>query len=362
MNLEKRLRQLETLSKVSALINSTLDSTEIRERTIEALSTLLGAEVGSLMLTDRHTGELYFEVATGERGESLKTIRLKPGEGIAGCVLADRRPLIINDAQADPRLYRKADERSGFVTRNLICVPVLSKDVILGVLEALNKRGGDFDDDDLELMTSLANQVAVAVENARLYEELKETFYATAEALAETIDLRDPYTGGHTRRVMTYSLVVGRFMGLGRTEMENLRLAAILHDIGKIGVRDDVLLKQGKLDDEEFKKMSRHPEYGSEVLERIRQLHGVIPGVRGHHERFDGRGYPDRLQDGAIPLPARIIAVADTYDAMTTDRPYRKGLAAAEALAELSRCSGTQFDPVAVAAFREAWNAGEIAP
>ncbi len=360
MDLEKRLRQLETLNKVSALINSTLDSSEIRERTIEALSTLLGAEVGSLMLTDRITGELYFEVATGERGRSLKQIRLKPGEGIAGCVLANRRPLIINDAQSDPRFYRQADEKSGFVTRNLICVPVLSKDVILGVLEAVNKASGNFDDDDLELMTSLANQVAVAVENSRLYEELKETFYATAEALAETIDLRDPYTGGHTRRVMNYSMVVGRFMGLGRTEMENLRLSAILHDIGKIGVRDDVLLKQGKLDDEEYKKMCQHPGFGSDVLGRIRQLRDVIPGVRGHHERFDGRGYPDRLENGAIPLSARIIAVADTYDAMTTDRPYRKGLTAEEALAELDRCSGTQFDPVAVAAFREAWKAGEV--
>jgi len=360
VNCDKKLKQLETLLRVFSLVNSTLDATEIQTRTIEALTRLLEAEAGSLLLLDEETGELYFQVATGEKGETLKEIRLRKGEGIGGWVAEHGEPLIINDARSDPRFFKKADEKSGFVTRSIICVPVRSKDKIIGVLQGINKKEGGFTAEDHELMKSLADQVAIAVENARLYSELKEAFYSTAEALAETIELRDPYTGGHTRRVMEYSMVIGRYMSLGKEEMENLRLAAILHDIGKIGVRDEILLKQARLDKDEVVKMNRHAEFGSEVLGHIKQLKNVIPGVRGHHERFDGTGYPDGLADGAIPLIARIISVADTFDAMTTDRPYRKGLSNEQAFDELRRCSGTQFDPDVVAAFFAAWEEGAL--
>jgi HD-GYP domain-containing protein (c-di-GMP phosphodiesterase class II) len=363
VNSEKRQEQLEILLKVSSMINSTLDASEVQKRTIEALCTLLGAEAGSLLLLDDETGELFFEVATGEKGGKLKEIRLKKGEGIAGWVAEHDEPLIINDVQSDSRFFKKADDRSGFVTRTILCVPVRSKDRVVGVLQGINKREGAFSEDDLELITSLSDQVAIAVENAKLYAELKETFYGTAEALAETIELRDPYTGGHTKRVMNYSMLIGRYLALDKNELERLRLSAILHDIGKIGVRDDVLLKQERLDDDEFEKMSKHPGYGSEVLSKsnIKQLKEVIPGVRGHHERYDGNGYPDKIGNGDIPLSARIISVADTFDAMTTDRPYRKGLSLDKAFDELQRCSGSQFDPQIVDAFLSAWKEGELA-
>jgi HD-GYP domain-containing protein (c-di-GMP phosphodiesterase class II) len=359
VNYKKEQKQLEILLGVTSLINSTLDPSEIQKRTIEALTSLLEAEEGSLLLVDEETQELFFEVATGKKGGRLKEIRLKKGEGIAGWVVEHEKHLIINEVQADPRFFKKADKKSGFITKSIICVPVKSKNKIIGVLQGINKKDGDFSGKDLELISSLADQVAIAVENANLYTELKETFYSTAEALAETIELRDPYTGGHTKRVMTYSLAIGKYMDLSKKELENLRLSAILHDIGKIGVRDDVLLKQGRLDDVEFEKMSRHPGYGSEVLGRIRQLKNVIPGVRGHHERYDGNGYPDRLGNGDIPLTARIISVADTFDAMTSDRPYRKGLTPEKAFDELRRCSGTQFDPEVIDAFIAALKEGE---
>lgn len=361
MNHEKKLKQLETLLNVSSLINSSLDAYEIRMRTIEALTRLLDAEVGSLLLLDEETGDLFFEVATGDKGKTLKEIRLRKGEGIAGWVAEYGESLIINDVRSDPRFFKKADKKSGFITRSIVCVPVFSKERIIGVLQGINKRNGDFSEDDLGLIKSLAVQVAIAVENAKLYSDLKETFYSTAEALAETIELRDPYTGGHTRRVMTYSMVIGRYMELEKDDLENLRLSAILHDIGKIGVRDDVLLKHGRLDESELKKMNKHPDFGSEVLGHIKQLKDVIPGVRGHHERYDGKGYPDQSSNGDIPLTARIIAVADTFDAMTTDRPYRKGLSNRQAFDEMRRCSGTQFDPDVVDAFFSAWNEGEFA-
>jgi HD-GYP domain-containing protein (c-di-GMP phosphodiesterase class II) len=352
---EKRLWQLQELMGLTALINSSLDTREIRKRAIEAATRLVDTETGSLLLLDRETGELYFEVALGDKGLKLNEIRLEKGQGIAGWVAMHEEPVIIHDVNSDPRFYGDADKKSEFVTKDMLCVPVRTKDRTIGVLQAINKRDGRFDDNDLEMLGTLANQVAVAVENATLYKELKETFYGTAEALAETIEKRDPYTGGHTKRVMEYSIAIGRYMELDSEAIENLKLSAILHDIGKIGVRDSVLLKQDKLDDEEFKTMNRHTSYGAEILHHVKQLREVIPGVWGHHEKIDGTGYPQGLKGDEIPLTARIIAVADTFDAMTTDRPYRKGLTNETAFEELKRCSGTQFDGEVVEAFVQAW-------
>lgn len=348
---ERKLRQLHALIEMTSLINSTLDPGEVRRRAIEAAAELVNAEAGSLLLIDSEKGELFFEVATGEKGEKVKEIRLKMGEGIAGWVAEKGEPVIIYDVQHDPRFFKGVDEKSEFKTKNLIGVPVKTKDRIIGVLEAINKRDGRFDEDDREILQAFANQVAIAIENANLYKELKETFYGTIEALAETIEKRDPYTGGHTRRVMEYSLVIGKELGLPDGELEALKLAAILHDIGKIGIRDSILLKEGKLTQEEAIVMNMHPRYGAEILEHIKQLREVIPGMRGHHERYDGSGYPDGLKGESIPLFARIISVADAYDAMTTDRPYRKALTPDQAFEELRRSSGRHFDPSVVEAF-----------
>jgi len=343
-NVIKRLEQLNTLIELSTLINSTLDTGEIRKRAIEAAVKLLDVEAGSLILIDQETGGLFFEVALGDKGEHVKEVRLNRGEGIAGWVAEKGEALIVHDVQADGRFFKAADKHSAFATKSILCVPVKSKDRILGVLEALNKRHGFFDEEDKMALTALANQVAIAIENANLYQELMDTFYATAEALAETIEKRDPYTGGHTRRVLQYSYTIGQAVGLSKKELENLKLAAILHDVGKIGVSDNILLKNNKLNPEEVELMHLHPKYGAEILSHVKQLKDIIPSVRSHHERIDGSGYPDKLKDKDIPALAKIIAVADAFDAMTTDRPYRKALSSREAFEELRRHAGIQFD------------------
>ena len=360
MDLNTKLKELEILLSVSSLINSSLDPAEIRLRTVEAIVKLLNAEEGSLLLLDNETGELFFDVATGEKGDRLKQIRLKKGYGIAGWVAENNEPVIVNDAMSDQRFSQRFDHETGFVTKSVICVPIRSKDRVIGVLQGINKRKGIFSSQDIELTTSLAEQVAIAVENARLYSELKETFYETAEALAEIIELRDPYTGGHTRRVMNYSILIGNRLELNKQELEHLRLAAILHDIGKVGVRDNILLKDSPLDKSELEKMSLHSVYGGDVVSRIRKLKDITPIVRGHHERCDGMGYPDGLKKDEILLATKILSVADTFDAMTTDRPYRKGLSFQQATDELKRCSGTQFDPEVVDALLAACSEGEL--
>lgn len=351
---ENLLEKMHELMEFSAIINSTLDTSHVRERAIQAATHLLHADAGSLLLVDPDTEELFFEVATGEKGERLKEIRLKAGEGIAGWVVRTGEAVIINDVQADARFFKEADHASSYETRSMVAVPVRSGTDIIGVLQAVNKCESDFTTEDLEMLTSLAYQVGPAVENARMYEMMRESFYGVSLALAEALEKRDYYTGGHTNRVSAYCMSIGSYLKLGEKEMESLWLASILHDIGKIGVEDRVLQKAGQLDNEEFALMSRHSEYGSEILSHIKSHRAVIPGVRSHHEKYDGNGYPDRLKANGIPLVARIISVADAFDAMTSDRPYRKALTHREAFAELVRCKGTQFDPDIVDAFMAA--------
>jgi len=353
-------RQLKLLNEVGQLVNSSLQPIQVQRRTIRAAAQLVGAEACSLLLRDADSGELYFKVVVGKRAREVRRSRLKPGEGIAGWVMSQGRPVMIDDCESDTRWSSRVDRASRFRTRDMICVPVTHRDQVIGAIQALNKKDGRFDRADLEMMQALADKVATALENARLFEQVQTTLYETSEALAESIEVRDAYTGGHTRRVVDYSLAIGRRLGLDADQLEQLRLAAILHDIGKIGVDDRVLRKPGRLEGDEIRQMKRHPTLGVEILDHIRYFADALPGIRSHHERFDGHGYPDGLAGTRIPDIARIIAVADTYDAMTSDRPYRKGLDKRIALAEIRSCQGTQFDPEAVAAFVAAFSAGEI--
>jgi putative nucleotidyltransferase with HDIG domain len=235
--------------------------------------------------------------------------------------------------------------------RSALCVPLVHRRTIYGLIYLDKGVPGAYSREDLEFLRSIGFILGPLIENAHLYHELKQTFYHTVQALAETLDKRDPYTGGHTRRVMEYSLAIGREMGLAGGILENLKLAAILHDIGKIGIRDLILLKQESLSIEEAETMHRHSEYGADILEHVEQLKEVIPGVRSHHEKYDGSGYPDHLKGEDIPLIARIIAVADTFDAMTTDRPYQKAMSPEEALRKMKRNEGTQLDTEIVEKF-----------
>jgi HD-GYP domain-containing protein (c-di-GMP phosphodiesterase class II) len=357
----KRVKQSSTLMELSAILNSTLQISEVLRLAVEAATRLMECEVGSLLLLNERCDELVFEVALGERGREVKEVRLKVGEGVAGWVAKTGKSTVVSDVRRDPRFSRRVDARTHFVTRNMICVPVKSRGRIIGVLQAINRRTDrPFDTEDQRLFESLARQVGIAIENARLYEQVKQTFFSTAATLAEAIEKRDPYTGGHVRRVVEISLAVGEELGLSSEEKETLHLAAILHDVGKIGIRDVILLKQGPLTPEEFDHIREHPQLGAEILAPIKQLEAVIPAVRYHQERCDGQGYPEGLKGDEIPLASRIIAVADTFDAMTTDRPYRPRMSDEAAIEEIGRCTGSQFDPKVVEAFMRACKAGRI--
>jgi HD-GYP domain-containing protein (c-di-GMP phosphodiesterase class II) len=205
---------------------------------------------------------------------------------------------------------------------------------------------------ELHLVDALAASMSVAVENLLLIREMhRSSFVQTVTALAQTVELRDPYTGGHAQRVTDYSLMLAEELKMSSAECHDLRTGAPLHDIGKIGIDDAILRKHGPLTPEECREIRTHPAKGEAILQGIPALAGVLPIVRSHHERWDGAGYPDGLAGPQIPLLARVVAVADTFDAMTTTRPYREGLEPARALAEIEKAAGSQFDPACVAAF-----------
>jgi HD-GYP domain-containing protein (c-di-GMP phosphodiesterase class II) len=201
-----------------------------------------------------------------------------------------------------------------------------------------------FEEGSRKLLSMVASRAAAAIENAKLYQDLQDTFQQTIEGLASAVDKMDRYTAGHSKRVADYATHLARRLGLDAATIEIIHQSALMHDIGKIGCAMN-LNKPDQLTDDEYEEFKLHPIHGRDILSPIAFLHPLIPGVHLHHERFDGRGYPLGLIKTDIPLVARIISVADAYDAMTCDRSYRRALPHEVAVAEIERCSGSQFDP-----------------
>jgi putative nucleotidyltransferase with HDIG domain len=205
--------------------------------------------------------------------------------------------------------------------------------------------------DDLALLSAMALKAGIAVDNARLYDDMRNLFFNTVETLVRAIQARDQYTSGHSARVTRYCLLTAERLGLSTREKQHLYLTAMLHDIGKIGIPDDLLNKPGKLTDEEFQRVRDHVKVGASMLQALGEMHPIVPLILHHHESYDGSGYPDGLKGTKIPLISRIVAVADTWDAMTSDRPYRKARSHQQAVDELKRCSGKNFDPKVIKVF-----------
>jgi HD-GYP domain-containing protein (c-di-GMP phosphodiesterase class II) len=355
----ERCGKLEILSKLSNLLNSSLDFAYVKKRAISAVTELLDCETSSLLLKDEQ-GKLFFEVALGDRGEIVKRFQLKMGEGIAGWVAMYGEPLIVPKAQEDPRFFRGVDQATGFTTRDVICVPLRIKTGIIGVIQGINKQAGEFTQDDLDLFIALADQIAIALDNARLYEELNVMTLRLVEGLSEAIEKRDSYSGGHPQRVMKICMAMSQYLPLSAEEKRQLTLAAVLHDIGKVGITDQILTKHGVLTVEEMEVIRGHPTAGAAIVGHIKQLQSIIPAIKYHHEHYDGSGYPEGLRGEEIPLVARIIAVADTYDAIIHERAYRGGMSKSKAVAEIAENAGTQFDPHMVEAFARALDHGDI--
>jgi putative nucleotidyltransferase with HDIG domain len=355
--IERKVVELDNLLKATEAIASTLQLDPLLDMIMELGMNIMDAEGCSVLLIDEKEKKLQFVAASGAKKEEIKKLTLDIGEGVAGWVVQNDQPLLIEDVSKDARFSKRVDEVLRQETKSLICVPLKVKERTIGVMEVINKKGDrTFTERDMVLFKPLSAQAAVAIERARLYEDLEDMYISTVKSLAAAIDAKDPYTRGHSERVTRFSLLITKELGLDEKIQKDVQLCGLLHDVGKIGVPISVLRKKEKLTDEDWKEIRRHPVLGAEIISPIKQLKELIPNVRHHHERYDGKGYPDNLKGEEIPLIARILAVADTFDALTSERPYRNGLSDKAALEEIEICKGTQLDPACADAFSAGYN------
>lgn len=337
------------ISKIAGFFVS-LETKEVLKRITETLEEIFNAERVSIFRKKEDRN--YFEFYVFSKGEDeLKKIKIELSKGIVGWVYKNNKPLIINDVNKSKTFYKGVDEITGFKTNSILAFPLRLKKRKYGVVEIINKKHGRFTKRDLKICKSISPFVAITLENATLFERIENMFFGMIRAFAKAAEAKDPYTSGHVERVENLSYLLAREIGLRGGDLKNARIAGILHDIGKIGIPDEILKKTKKLTKKEYEVIKKHVLYAREILEPISELKDIIPAIYYHHERYDGKGYPEGKKGEEIPLLARIVSIVDAFDAMASDRPYRKALSAKEILREFLKNKGKQFDPYLVDKF-----------
>ena len=355
--LDVHQNQLGAFMGIGRVVNSSLGLKQVLEEVMDTLIRLMQAERGFLMLKEPN-GELTLQTARGMDAEGAHEETFSGSRTIIHAVIESGRPVLTTNAQSDPRFERQLSV-TAFQLRSILCAPLKLKDELIGVIY-VDHRGmpGMFRESDLSIISAFADQAAVAIDNARLFESLKAAnaeleiaYDATLQGWVRALDLRDKETEGHTQRVTTLTVQLAKVMGVGDDDIIHITRGALLHDIGKMAIPDAILLKPGDLTPEERDLVRRHPLFAYEMLKPIRFLHSAIDIPYCHHEKWDGSGYPRGLKEVQIPFAARIFSIADVWDALTSDRPYRKGVKPADVRAYLREQSGTHFDPQVVDAF-----------
>jgi putative nucleotidyltransferase with HDIG domain len=349
--------QLKALMGIGSVINSSLGKERVLEEVMDSLIALLRAERGFLML--RHpSGELRPQIARGIAHINLIEEAFAFSRTIVRRVAETCQPVLTTNAQEDPRFEDQVSV-AAYQLRSIMCAPLKIKDQLIGVLYVDNRaRTGMFRNSDLELISAFANQAAVAIDNARLFDDLQKSnrdleraYQATLEGWVHALDLKDKETEGHTQRVTILTERLARSMGVEGDALVHITRGALLHDIGKMGIPDSILLKKGELTEEERALIRQHPIYAYEMLKPIEFLRPALDIPYCHHEKWDGTGYPRGLKGMEIPFAARIFPVIDVWDALISDRPYRKALPQDEVRAHIKADSGKHFDPHVVKAF-----------
>lgn len=358
-----KITDLKSLIQVSAMLNSNIDSHRLLEMIVGTAMSMVKAEAAAVLLYDTEKKDLRYEamLAAHKGIFTDRSVRVRMGEGVAGWVAQHKLPVFIPDMKKDARFVHFPTRAMGMEVKSILAVPMLSRETLLGVLEAVNPSMKRFvADEAVELFNFFANEAAVAISNARFLTDFRRLFVSTVRSLVQALEAKDPYTSGHAQRVAIFAQILAQELGVPEEEWENVELSALLHDIGKIGVPEEILNKPAKVTEEEYEEIKKHPDYGVKILAPLEHMEKVVPGIVYHHERWDGKGYPRGLQGDAIPLLARIVAVCDALDAMTSTRAYRKALPDEEALRRLKVNSGTQFDPHVTDALFRAYDKGLI--
>ncbi|MFH0801231.1 MAG: HD domain-containing phosphohydrolase [bacterium] len=352
------VRKFETLMYLNRLMGSTGDMRELMETIVTRARDEMNSQISFLMLISDNKLKPAYSLGISElTGEILET---PVDQGVLGSVVTTGQPVRMSEKDENSRLQEFVGSVEHF--RNILCVPLITpqKKEIIGLLAVANSLSGEpYRQDQEEYLASLAGDASMFLRQMSLladlksaYADLEKSYLETVFALAQAVELRDKYTRGHIGRVKNYALKLAKELKVPAQVLSVIAKAAILHDIGKIGTPDSILLKPGKLTDEEFAEMRKHAEQSALVLKDLSSMPPeVVKLVRHHHERHDGKGYPDGLKGNEIPVGAQVIAVADVFDALTTDRPYRKGFSVEKALEIMMEASGTQFNPGVLKAF-----------
>lgn len=394
---QRHVEQAQKLSiffQISKAMGPQIERERILANIPEEIVKIWKVQQCGLYLWDEEIQALVLRYASGFEPNLLNRLHFKLGEGVAGWAALENTAVRLTTPEDDPRFkdkYSPLIKNRKMIFHSILSVPISIDGKNSGVVELINCQGstslatllekvhplkdkslrrqtdtagGDhqtkeqssltgFTGEDEQLLLTLVNQIGLLLQNVTRYEENREAYLNVIRSLVNALEARDPYTRGHSEQTMKYAVAISHKMNLPEEMIEIIRNAASLHDIGKIGVKENILKKSRKLTADEYSHIKNHPFMGAQILKPVKSLQEIIPIVYHHHERFDGKGYLDGLQKDEIPLGARILTVADAYEAMTSDRPYHKGLQPHDAMEQLKRGSGTQFDPMVVEAFLE---------
>jgi PAS domain S-box-containing protein len=353
-----RLDHLAALHAIDMIINSSLDIGVTLKEFLSFVTSQLHVDAAAILLLNPHTQMLEYAAMQGFRNEGIRQSRLRLGEGVAGRAALERRPIGIPDLRTNEEEFKRLPLIAGEGFVAYYAVPLVARGQVKGVLDVLHRSPLKIDDEWMNFFNSLAAQAAIAIDNAALFSELQRSnadlilaYDTTIEGWARALELRDQETEGHTTRATEMTLRLALAMGMSDTELVHVRRGALLHDIGKMSIPDSILLKNGPLSEDEWQIMRRHPVHAFEVLFPISYLRPALDIPYCHHERWDGTGYPRGLKGEQIPLAARIFALADIWDALTSERRYHPAWPENQIREYIRSLAGTQFDPRVVEAF-----------
>ncbi|MCK9223584.1 MAG: HD domain-containing protein [Candidatus Muirbacterium halophilum] len=355
---ENEYKILSALNRISGAISNIYETREFFSSTLDIILSLLNSQRGFIMFFNKEKND--FEVKVARKMDSEIRNIDSFSHKIVQNVFEEDNVLIVNSPQDDSRFSNGKSIFENSI-KAAIAAPLKYKGENIGVIYLDRQADTEgFNNSDKEFFKSYANYCSLSFERVKMFSELEESYLASIKVLANVLDAKDPYTHGHSERVMEYSVAIAYKMGLNEKDVKNIEFGALLHDIGKVGVDLSILNKPGRLTEDEFAIIKTHPEQGYQIIAPVKFLQDKFSAIKYHHEKWDGTGYPDGLSGEDIPLDARIVAVADTFDAMTSTRSYRKALDKEIAVEEIKRVSGTQFDPRIVEAFLKVVNKESI--
>jgi PAS domain S-box-containing protein len=356
--IQHQMQQFQALRNIDMAISASFDLRLVLNILLEQITTQLDVDAAALLFSKPEAGILEYAAGRGFRTNALRHTHLMFGDGFAGKAVINRQIIQIPDLRESPGKFSQSKHilDEAFVT--YIGIPLIAKGQVKGVLEVFHRTRKDVDSEWLNFLETLAGQAAIAIDNATLFEDLQKSntelmlaYDATLEGWAKALELRDQQTEGHTQRVIDMTLRLSKMIGIDEDQLQHIRRGAMLHDIGKMGIPDSILLKPESLTPDEWEIMRQHPVYAYELLVPISYLRPALNIPYCHHEKWDGTGYPRGLKAEEIPLPARIFAVTDVWDALTSDRPYRPAWSTQDAYNYIAEQAGKYFDPEITEAF-----------